>query len=124
MSMKRVTGLGGVFIKAKDPKKMAAWYETHLGIVFQDNTYTDIPLSGKQQNMLSFFKQDTKYLDPSPSSFMINLRVEDLDNLLEQLKQDGVLICEGTEDGEFGKFGWILDPEQNKIELWQPPEKS
>lgn len=120
--MNRIIGLGGVFFKAKNPKDLAAWYEKHLGLNFNDTTYTDFPLSGKGFNVLSFFPENTEYLAPSTSGFMLNFRVEDLDSLLEILESEGVHVFDAVEDGEFGKFGWILDLEGNKIELWQPPD--
>ncbi len=84
--MKRVIGLGGVFVKAKNPKELAAWYEKHLGLNFGGNVYTDFPSTGKGFNVLSFFGEDTKYLEPSESPFMFNFRVEDLEGLLEILQ--------------------------------------
>ncbi len=120
--MKRIIGLGGVFVKAKNPKELAAWYEKHLGLNFNGNVYTDFPLEGKGFNLLSFFGADTKYLEPSESPFMFNFRVEDLDSLLEILRSEGVHVFDETEDDEFGKFGWILDIEGNKVELWEPPQ--
>jgi predicted enzyme related to lactoylglutathione lyase len=127
MNMKRVTGLGGVFIKATDPKAMAAWYQQHLGIDFHGGVYADFPFTDEAgklspgSNVLSFFKSDSKYFDPSEKQVMINLRVDDLFALLEQLKAEGVTIVGDPMDEEYGKFGWIMDPEGNKIELWQPP---
>ncbi|CAN5341097.1 glyoxalase/bleomycin resistance/dioxygenase family protein [soil metagenome] len=120
--MKKIIGLGGVFFKSKDPKALAEWYQKHLGFDFNETTYTDFPLSGKGFNVLSFFPEDTKYLAPSESSFMLNFRVEDLDALLQVLHEEGITVFDEIEDGEFGKFGWILDLEGNKIELWQPPD--
>lgn len=120
--MNRIIGLGGIFFKAKDPKALAEWYEKHLGFDFNDTTYTDFPLDGKGFNVLSFFPENTEYLAPSESSFMLNFRVEDLDSLLEILESEGVHVFDEMEESEFGKFGWILDPEGNKIELWQPPD--
>ncbi|MEI9911435.1 MAG: VOC family protein [Bacteroidota bacterium] len=125
--MKRITGLGGVFIKAKDPKGLAEWYQQHLGIGFNGNSYIDLPFSdetGKPSpgyNVLSFFKSDSAYFDPSEKQVMINLRVHDLFALLDQLKAEGIAILGDPVDEEYGKFGWIMDPEGNKIELWQPP---
>lgn len=127
MSMKKITGLGGVFIKAKDPKALAAWYEEILGIPFNNGTYTDFPFTDEAgkitpgSNVLSFFKADSKYFDPSEKQVMINLRVSDLFALLDELKQKNVTIVGDPMDEEYGKFGWIMDPEGNKIELWQPP---
>jgi predicted enzyme related to lactoylglutathione lyase len=119
--MKRVTGLGGPFIKAQQPKELAAWYEKHLGIAFNGNTYTDF---GETQtagsNVLSFFKMSADYFAPSTKEVMINFRVHDLFALLDVLKAEGVTIVGEPLDEPYGKFGWILDPEGNKIELWQP----
>jgi predicted enzyme related to lactoylglutathione lyase len=120
--MNRIIGFGGVFFKSKDPKALAEWYEKHLGLNFGDQTYTDFPLEGKGFNVLSFFPETTEYLAPSASNLMLNFRVEDLDSLLETLDAEGVHVFDEVEDGEFGKFGWILDLEGNKVELWQPPE--
>jgi predicted enzyme related to lactoylglutathione lyase len=121
--MKRVIGIGGLFFKAEDPQNLAAWYGRHLGIDFGGKTYSDFQFQAGERGWtaLSFFKQDTQYFDPSAKQFMFNLRVDDLDRLLEVLRAEGVQVLEGGEAGEYGKFGWILDPEGNKIELWEPP---
>ena len=125
--MGKITGLGGVFIKANDPKALAEWYQQHLGINFNGNVYTDFPLTDEQgkvlpgSNVLSFFKVDTDYFDPSKKQTMINLRVEGLFELLDKLKAEGVTIVGDPMDEDYGKFGWILDLEGNKIELWEPP---
>lgn len=124
--MQRVTGPGGFFIKAKDPKALCAWYEKHLGIPFNGTTYAgfkwinennpDLPGS----TTFCFFDNDTKYFDPSTKQCMVNFRVKDLHALLKALKEEGVTVEEKTEEFEYGKFGWIMDPEGNKIELWEP----
>lgn len=125
--MERVTGLGGPFIKANDPKGLAAWYEKHLGISFNDGTYTVwqfAPEDGSKKhgyNVFSFFKNDSGYFAPSEKPVMINFIVKDLFALLAVLKEEGVTIEGEPMDEEYGKFGWILDPEGNKIELWEPP---
>jgi len=127
--MKKITGLGGVFIKAKDPKSLAAWYQDTLGIGFNNNSYVDMPFTDEAghvtpgSNVLSFFKSDTGYFNPSEKQVMLNLRVHDLFALLDELKNKNVTITGDPIDEEYGKFGWIMDPEGNKIELWQPPEK-
>jgi D-3-phosphoglycerate dehydrogenase / 2-oxoglutarate reductase len=118
--MKRVIGLGGVFVKAKNPKELAAWYEKHLGLNFGGKVYTNFALEGKGFNVLSFFAEDTKYLEPSESPFMFNFRVEDLEELLKILASEGVEIVGQDFTDPNGKFAWILDIEGNKIELWQP----
>jgi len=127
--MKKITGLGGVFIKAKDPKTLAAWYQEVLGIGFNNNTYVDMPFTDESgqitpgSNVLSFFKSDAEYFKPSDKQVMLNLRVDDLFSLLDELRNNNITIVGDPVDEEYGKFGWIMDPEGNKIELWQPPEK-
>lgn len=127
--MGKVIGLGGVFIKASDPKSLADWYQRHLGIDFNGNIYVDFPIADKEgkatagYNVLSFFKEDSPYFQPSAKQAMLNLRVSGLFNLLERLKNEGVEIIGDPMDEEYGKFGWIVDPEGNKIELWEPPVK-
>jgi predicted enzyme related to lactoylglutathione lyase len=127
--MGRITGLGGIFIKANDPKSLAGWYQQYLGIAFNENSYVDLPFTGTDgkltagYNVLSFFPNHTTYFDPGEKKVMINLRVEDLFGLLEELKSKGVELIGEPVDEEYGKFGWIMDPEGNKIELWEPPLK-
>lgn len=120
--MKRVIGIGGVFIRAENPKALAAWYEKHLGIDFGGKVYTDFQFQEKEKGWAAFslFDKETKYFEPSPKQFMINFRVENLDELLKTLRTEGVHVFDETEDGDYGKFAWILDIEGNKIELWQP----
>lgn len=124
--MKRVTGIGGVFFKAKDPKALGAWYKAHLGINVEEwggavLRWSDDNTDGSGTTTWNPFKADTDYFAPSTSSFMINYRVDDLDALLELLREEGCKVDEKVEDSEFGKFGWVMDPEGNKVELWQPP---
>lgn len=123
--MKRVTGIGGVFFKAKDPEKLKAWYRTHLGIeseswgaVFH---WRDDPRSADASTAWSIFPEETKYFEPSVKPFMINFRVEDLNWLLTQLRDEGVEVNSKAEESDFGKFSWVMDPEGNRIELWEPP---
>ena len=126
--MQRVIGLGGPFIKASDPEGLAAWYEKHLGIPFNGNTYTDWQFTHtdeskkKGYNVLSFFKSDSHYFDPSEKPVMVNFIVKDLFGLIKVLREEGIKIAGEPIGDEYGKFGWILDPEGNKIELWEPPE--
>lgn len=126
--MKRVTGIGGVFFKAKDPAKLAAWYRDHLGMKIEDRGGVVFPWAspdnpgGVGTTVWSPFPESTGYFEPSPTSFMINYRVEDLDALLAVLREEGCAVDEKVEASEFGKFGWVMDPEGNRIELWQPPE--
>jgi len=123
--MKRVTGIGGVFFKCEDPTEMKDWYRKHLGI--PAGQYGANFHWRKKENpdevgitVWSPFPRDTDYFNPSESSFMINYRVEDLEGLLEELKQEGVEQVGKMETFEYGKFAWIQDPEGNKIELWEP----
>jgi catechol 2,3-dioxygenase-like lactoylglutathione lyase family enzyme len=120
--MKRVTGLGGVFIRCSDPEKSRAWYARHLGIPmepwgatfhFKDET------NPEAYNVLSFFTPDAPYFAPSESTFMLNFRVDDLDALLEALRAEGVTIVGEPMVEDYGKFAWILDPDGNKLELWE-----
>jgi predicted enzyme related to lactoylglutathione lyase len=126
--MAKVTGLGGAFIKSDNPETLAAWYEKHLGISFGGNSYAVFPLADEHgkaatgYNIISFFKKNSDYFSPSSKDTMMNFRVDDLMALLEQLKNAGVEIAGEPLMEEYGKFGWIMDPEGNKIELWQPPE--
>ncbi|GAA3594906.1 VOC family protein [Flavivirga amylovorans] len=119
---KRVTGLGGFFFKSKDPDKLKAWYGKHLGIPVDSYGWTfkwqDDIEGGTTQ--WSPFKEDTSYFEPSEKQFMMNFRVENLLELLKILKEEGVTIVGKVETYEYGKFGWIVDPEGNKIELWEP----
>jgi len=123
--MKRVTGLGGIFFKAKDNKKMYEWYKKHLDI--DSNKWgghfkwKDAESNKISHTAWSIFEEDTKYLDPSDKDMMINYRVENLEQLLKALKEEGVTIVGEPEVSEYGKFGWVMDPEGNKIELWEPP---
>ena len=127
--MKRVIGLGGVFFKSKDPKKLREWYARHLGLPVED-WGCKFDLATPELNKVegytvwSPFKEDTKYIDPSPKPFMLNFMVEDLHALLDALRSEGVQVIGDSEESEFGKFGWILDPEENKVELWEPPVSS
>ena len=125
--MKRVTGIGGVFFKAKDPDKLREWYKTYLGIeseswggfAFQ---WQDDPRSATGTTIWSAFSDDTKYFQPSDKPFMINFRVADLDWLAAQLRAEGVEVDPPKiEESGFGKFGWVMDPEGNRVELWEPP---
>lgn len=125
--MERVTGLGGVFIKAKDPKVLGEWYARHLGVPVEEWGGAQFPLhvseAGDKQGALvwSVMPATTTYFAPSQAPFMVNFRVRDRDAMLRQLREAGAAVDEKTEDSEFGKFGWVMDPEGNKVELWEPP---
>lgn len=120
---KRITGLGGFFFKSEDPKAIREWYKKHLGLP-TDNygcTFWWKDQEGRDcSTQWSPFKDDTSYFAPSKKEFMMNFRVEDLESLLAVLKEEGVTVVGEIEEYEYGKFGWILDPEGNKLELWEP----
>ncbi|MBF6614329.1 MAG: VOC family protein [Chloroflexi bacterium] len=125
--MKRVTGIGGVFFKAADPEALGAWYREHLGLDLDDSAHTIFTWreaenpSDQGATVWSLFPADTDYFSPSRSTFMINYRVDDLDAVLAALRDEGVSVDDHTEEYEYGRFGWLMDPEGNRIELWEPP---
>jgi predicted enzyme related to lactoylglutathione lyase len=128
--MKRVTGIGGIFIKAKDPDKLREWYRDHLGIdckpwggtafLWKDDE------SPQRQGVTiwSVMPMDSSTFNPSAAPFMVNYRVQELEPLLAQLRKEGCTVDDRTEESAFGKFGWVMDPEGNRIELWEPPKGS
>ena len=126
--MKRVTGIGGIFFKARDPKTLGEWYRDHLGLNVEDwggcafRWVTAENPGGTGTTIWNPFKSDTTYFSPSTSSFMINFRVDDLAALVSALRTEGCEVDSKVEESEYGKFGWVMDPEGNRIELWQPPE--
>ena len=129
-SMPKVTGLGGVFFKANDPKAQYAWYEKHLGIkeeasgsgvLFHWRDAADPEQTG--MTVWSIFPQSTKYFGAGPQTFMMNFRVENLNELLTELRAEGVTVDPKVEEADYGKFAWITDPEGNRIELWEPPKQ-
>lgn len=126
--MKRVTGIGGIFFKSKNPESLRAWYRQHLGIEIESwggfafKWRTENNPTGNGTTVWNIFNSDTKYFDPSKSTFMINYRVEDLNELLRVLRSEGCQVDPKVDESEYGKFGWVLDPEGNRIELWQPPD--
>ncbi|MBK8068104.1 MAG: VOC family protein [Rhodanobacteraceae bacterium] len=128
--MQRVTGIGGIFIKARDPERMKDWYRKHLGIDIQEWGGTSFrwhtPERPEPEGMTvwSIFPPDTRYFDPSPAPFMVNYRVDDLHAVLAALRAEGCRVDDKVDESEFGKFGWVMDPEDNRIELWQPPERT
>jgi predicted enzyme related to lactoylglutathione lyase len=126
--MRRVTGIGGIFFTAKDPGALCAWYKRHLGIDVQEwggaafrwADETGKPTGGT--TAWSVFASGGSHFAPSTAPFMINYRVADLARLLEALRSEGCQVLEKTDSSEYGKFGWVVDPEGNKVELWEPPE--
>ena len=125
--MKRVTGIGGIFFNANDPVALRAWYKQHLGIDVQEwggTAFTWADASGnptKGTTVWSIGAANGEHFAPSKSTFMVNYRVEDLAVLLQAILDEGCNVLEKTDDSEYGKFAWVIDPEGNKVELWQPP---
>lgn len=125
--MKRVTGIGGIFFKAQDAPALQAWYKRHLGIDVQEwggtaFTWTDDggkPVAGT--TVWSIGSAEGDLFAPGRASFMVNYRVEDLHALVRVLRDEGCNVLEKVDDTEYGKFAWVIDPEGNKVELWQPP---
>jgi predicted enzyme related to lactoylglutathione lyase len=124
--MAKVTGIGGIFFKAKDPEAVTNWYQKHLGISVDEQTGVSFQWRDKEnperigRTVWSPFPENTTYFDPSKSSFMLNFRVDNLDEILASLKAQGVQVIDKVEEYEYGRFDWILDPEGNKVELWEP----
>jgi predicted enzyme related to lactoylglutathione lyase len=127
IKLKKVTGIGGIFFKCKDPKKMTEWYQKNLGL----NTnpygasfewYEGNDSTKKGQTQWTPFPETTKYFAPSTKDFMINYRVENLQALAEELKKNGVTIVDTIESFDYGKFLHILDAEGNKVQLWEPKD--
>jgi len=125
--MKRITGVGGVFFKAKDPKALGDWYREHLGVPLE--TWggaafrwqsVDNP-TGIGTTSWSLFEESTTYFGQGSASFMVNYRVHDLHALLAALRAEGCAVEAKVEESEYGKFGWVTDPEGNRVELWEPP---
>jgi predicted enzyme related to lactoylglutathione lyase len=120
--MEKVLGIGGVFIKALNPKTLAAWYHEHLGVpVESGQTHGMMTSSGPGEHTVwATFPADTGYFGPGPASFMVNYRVKNLDAMLAQLRAAGVKVEDRIEDHDYGRFGWACDPEGNRFELWEP----
>lgn len=117
--MEKVRGIGGVFFKSKDPKALARWYAEHLGVPLED--WGGAVFKGEGTTVWNAFSADTTYFAPSTAPFMINFRVDNLDAMLAQLRSLGDTVDDKIEDSDFGRFGWVMDPDGNRIELWQPP---
>lgn len=124
--MARITGIGGVFLKSRDDSKaLAAWYQKHLSMPLEGfgGAVLKWPDDRADDDGLTVWHvadRDSQWFSPSDSSFMINYRVDDLDGMLAQLREANVAIVAGPESHENGKFAWIMDPEGNKVELWEP----
>jgi predicted enzyme related to lactoylglutathione lyase len=125
--MAKVTGIGGIFFKANDAPALQAWYKRHLGIdvqawggaAFDWNDAEGKPTGGTTAWLIN--PTESKQFAPSDASFMVNYRVDDLHNLIKELKAEGCNVLDKIDESEYGKFGWVIDPEGNKVELWEPP---
>jgi catechol 2,3-dioxygenase-like lactoylglutathione lyase family enzyme len=125
--MKKVTGIGGIFIKSANPQRMRDWYKKHLGIQIEEWGGTAFSWKGPDNaegvgtTVWNIFEASSNYFNPSQATFMVNYRVEKLAPLLAALRAEGCNVDERSDDSEYGKFGWVFDPDGNKIELWEPP---
>lgn len=126
--MERVLGIGGVFVRARDRQALARWYGEHLGLAIDEQWWgTTFPLAAPDERrgahvVWSAFAADTAYFGPGAKGFMVNFRVRELDAMLAQLRAAGCDVDDRVEESEFGRFGWVTDPEGNRVELWQPPD--
>lgn len=123
--MAKALGIGGVFFKSKDPAALTAWYAEHLGFEPEPNhsvSFRPATLPPGGLSVWGPFKQTTEYFAPSDKPYMFNIIVDDLEGALAQVKAGGAEVMKETEDGEYGRFGWFIDPEGHKVELWVPPE--
>lgn len=123
--MERVLGIGGIFLKARDPAGLAAWYRDQLGVPIDTGQTYGLFTAGNaggapEQTVWSVFPMETTYFAPSTAPFMVNYRVADLDKMVAQLRAAGAQVEDRTEDYDYGRFAWVMDPEGNRIELWQP----
>ena len=120
--MEHVQGVGGIFFKAKDPRKLAAWYRKHLGftLAFEGGAVFQSERKG-EKTVWSLFARDSTYFAPSKATFMINYRVASLDKMLAQLRRSKAKVDDRIEESDFGRFGWASDPEGNRLELWEAP---
>ncbi|HET7794181.1 MAG TPA: VOC family protein [Rhizobacter sp.] len=125
--MKRVTGIGGIFFTARDPAALRAWYQRHLGIDVQawgGAAFTWVDAQGAPSAGTTIWSIGDAAGDayaPSAAPFMVNYRVADLHALVAALKSEGCQVLEKIDESEYGKFAWVMDPEGNKVELWEPP---
>jgi len=121
--MERVSGIGGVFLRAREPDTLAAWYAAHLGIELESWGGAVLRSESGETLVWALFPADTDYFGPRDRQAMVNYRVRDLDAMLAQLRAAGVEV-DGPQDNEHGRFAWAADPEGNRFELWQPPAGS
>jgi predicted enzyme related to lactoylglutathione lyase len=124
ISMAKVLGLGGLFFKSRDPRQLGEWYQKWLGVPVQHPhgaSFAPSLLPAGAFSVWAPFAVDTRYFDPSTREFMFNLVVDDLEGALAQVREGGAEVLDEVEKQEYGRFGWFIDPEGNKVELWEPP---
>jgi predicted enzyme related to lactoylglutathione lyase len=124
--MARITGIGGIFFKARDPDGLRSWYRQHLGLDIQKwggvvFRAAGAPDGGEAITVWNIFPSTSDYFAPGSAEFMINYRVDSLADMLASLRNQGCTVDERIDESEFGKFGWAQDPEGNRLELWEPP---
>jgi catechol 2,3-dioxygenase-like lactoylglutathione lyase family enzyme len=126
--VKRVTGIGGIFIKSANPARLREWYQKHLGIPVESWGGTAFSWAGAHNpdghgtTVWNVFEAGSGYFNPSQAQFMVNYRVDKLRPLIDALRAEGCQVDDKVDESEYGKFGWVVDPDGNKIELWEPPE--
>lgn len=126
--MAKVLGVGGIFFKSPDPQKLCQWYSQWLGLkVESESGFSFVPFSPQSMpkngyTVWSAFASDTTYFSPSDNQFMFNLVVDNLEEALKQVREGGGQVKGDIEKGDLGQFGWFMDPDGNKVELWQPPD--
>jgi len=120
--MAKVLGVGGIFFKSPDPKRLFDWYSKYLGMELQEwgTAYLPKNMPDNSQTVWSAFDQSTEYFNPAKKDFMFNLIVDDIEEAIEQVREGGAQIIGGIEKQEYGSFGWFVDPDGNKVELWEP----
>jgi len=119
--MEKISGIGGIFLRARDPHKLAAWYQQYLGVsIDAGQTYGCLVAKADDMTVWSTFSQDTDYFGNRQQQCMVNYRVSDLDAMLAQLRAGGAVVDDKVQDEDYGRFGWATDPEGNRFELWQP----
>lgn len=126
---KRVVGIGGIFLRSKEPKRLAKWYREHLGMAIDNQVVTYEWLSPRADHRLgatvwAALPNDDRDWGRGHPTAMVNYRVENLDQVLAELKEEGVDVDGQTEESEYGRFGWVTDPDGNRVELWEPPKSS
>ena len=125
--MGKALGLGGAFFKSKDPAALGQWYKKHLGLdvktTYRGAMFDPATLPNGAFAVWAPFEEDSTYFGSSRQPFMVNLIVDDLDACLDQVQEGGATLAKGVEENEFGRFGWFIDPDGNRVELWQPASR-